>query len=730
MKWLYSLPPLLTLCCFMCLAALTFYRGAKTKTNRLFLMICLLASLLYGAILLEFNAPSEKVALFISRIDHLFIVFLTPLYLHFFYEYLHLTKYRWLVKAAYVYTAALVAIVPSSLFVAGMEKHAFGYFAQAGILYPLFGFGGLAVTISSLLFILVGIRREQDATRKNRLSYVMFGFAIMGLLTGLNFLPIHGIPIYPPGNFSFIPLSVFAVGLFKHDLLDMGILIKKSLVYSLLTALLTGLYAVIVIIANQAFAEFIFADSIVFPICFFFIITFIFGPLKNGIQRLVDRLFFKPPYDYRATLKDLSRRIVSELDMKTIGGQLLAAIEGAMQVNRIALLIHFEKRETIFNFKRMTVDQPDMMPETSTGFKALLRYLTSRPQPLNREELARESSFPEIAGALAWLEKESGSIVFPLFFQDHINGLLVMGAKRSGERYTREDIDLLETLCTQSALAIENARSYEKVEVLNAHLEQKVVERTAALNEALLEKEKTQEQLIRSESLAAIGQLVAGVAHELNNPLAGAISLIQTAVEDLDEMRDRHVGIDEATLEDLTFAEKELLRARDIVRSLLDLSRQTEGYDETVNLNEVIKDATKILFNQYKQRNIPITQNFGEDLPPIKGNFAALGQVAVNIIQNAIQAMENQEGIISLSTHHDVHEKQIIFQCSDSGNGIPREHQKDIFKPFFTTKEVGQGTGLGLYLCHEIVKKHFGQLAFSSREGQGTHFTVRLPATA
>ena len=728
MNWLYSIPPLLTLCCFLCLATLTLYRGTQTKTNRLFFLICALAAFLYGAIFLEFNAPNEQTALFISRIDHLFIIFLLPLYFHFFYEYLQMTKYKWLVTAAYVYTGALMVLVPSPYFVSGMERHAFGYFATAGILYPLFGLGGLTVTISSLFFIYAQIRREQDAARKNRLTYVMIGFGLMGLLTGLNFLPIHGIPIYPPGNFSFIPLSIFAVGLFKHDLLDMGILVKRSLVYSILTALLTGFYALIVIIANQMFTEFILSDSLVFPLCFFFFITFVFGPLKNGVQRLVDRFFFKEAYDYRSALKDLSRQIVSVLDVKAIAEKLLSAVERAMQVENCALFIKQVKEERDSGYRKMVANQWQSVSKSEAGIGSVIAYLASHPQPISQKKLIRLPQTEETMDILAWMTAEAVVFVFPLLFRDHINGFLSIGKKRSGEDFTREDVDLLETLCSQSALAIENAHSYEQIEALNTHLEKKVADRTMDLEKALQEKEKTQEQLVRSESLAAIGQLVAGVAHELNNPLASAFSLIQTVVEDLEEIIDGTQGLDPAIMEDLKFAEKELLRARDIVRSLLDLSRQTDGYSEKVDMNAVVRDAIQVLYNQYKQRGIPIFEKCDKNLPLVEGNFAALGQVVVNILQNAIQAMEHRKGCIELSTHHHAEEKQVVFQCSDSGAGIPDKWHRDIFKPFFTTKAVGKGTGLGLYICHEIVKKHHGRLTFASQEGKGTLFMVQLPA--
>ena len=316
---------------------------------------------------------------------------------------------------------------------------------------------------------------------------------------------------------------------------------------------------------------------------------------------------------------------------------------------------------------------------------------------------------------------------FPLLFHNKLNGFLLLGEKRFGDMFSREDLDLLETVCSQSALALENARSYQKINRLNSQHEKRVADRTSKLRAALKEKEKTQELLIRSESLAAIGQLVAGVAHELNNPLTSAISLIQSTVEDLREQPPgKNTG--EPLLDDLAFVEKELGRAKTIVRSLLGLSRQTDTYKETVNLNTVVKDACRILHNQHKHTGLNMDVSLDEDLPDISGNFATLGQVAINILQNAIQAVTNNGGMIILTTRYDSHDRKVFFECSDTGPGIPPAVQKDIFKPFFTTKGVGPGTGLGLYISHEIVRKHGGRLTFESKPGEGCRFVMELPA--
>ena len=243
---------------------------------------------------------------------------------------------------------------------------------------------------------------------------------------------------------------------------------------------------------------------------------------------------------------------------------------------------------------------------------------------------------------------------------------------------------------------------------------------------ALLAQEMTQGRLIQSESLASIGQLVAGIAHELNNPLASASSFIQTDIELINEQQDKR-KIDQEILQDLTYSLKELNKTKGIVKSILDLSRQTQTFEESVNMNDVIEDALRVLYNSYKHMQVTIEKNFDPSIPNIEGNFSNLGQVLINMIKNALNALPDGRGKISLSTSYQHETDGISVECRDDGHGIPPEIMKDIFKPFFTTKDVGTGTGLGLYVSYEIIKKHEGDISVSSEVGKGTAFTIELP---
>ena len=178
---------------------------------------------------------------------------------------------------------------------------------------------------------------------------------------------------------------------------------------------------------------------------------------------------------------------------------------------------------------------------------------------------------------------------------------------------------------------------------------------------------------------------------------------------------------------DLRFSLKELKRAGHIVKSLLDLSRQTSTYVEPVNIHHVIDDALRILGNCYKDREIEMILEFAEDLPAVEGNFANLGQVFLNIIKNAVEALPEEGGTITLTTRHEKETGRVFVACRDTGQGIDDDILSEIFNPFFTTKAPGEGTGLGLYISYEIVTRHEGKIDVRNDAGRGTVVTVELP---
>ncbi len=725
---LYSIPSLITLICFASLSFITWIQRKKHRANRLFSIICFLGSLLYIDILIIFNIQSVDTALWVSRIDHVFIIYLIPLYIHFFHVYLDISDNNRVIWLAYSGAFLLMLAAPTPWLIESMYRYDFGFWGRGGMLYPLVGLGSAAAVSYVLAILFRAIARETRCLQKNKLKYITVGFGILGLLIGLNTLPLLGYPVYPMGNFGFVPMIIFYVGLFRYNLLDMDILIRKSLVYSVLTACLTIFYALIITMLNRFFQGYDFSNSILFPIVFFFGVAFVFGPLQSITQSGVDRFFFKNRYDYQKTIKNISQTIASILKTDEIARVIADTIVHAMKIRRCSVYLAGQggfvmaavcgRDETGFEFRPIS------------GDSHLVQWLATHQLTLNRERLVAPQSSGWTDRIVSECDQLGAAIVLPMIFRNRLNGFVTIGEKSSADPFSSEDIDLLETLASQSALAIENAASYSRIDDLNRTLEQKVKDRTRELQSAFLEKQKTQEMLVRSESLAAIGMLVAGAAHELNNPLASTASLIQSTVEDLSDP-DWHVtpqnGIIEDLVEDLRFALKELGKAKSIVASLLGLSRQTESNSESVDLNRVIQDAIRVLHNQIKTTRIRLIETCAENLPIIPGNFASLGQVVLNIIQNAIQSVDTNSGIIEVISRVDNRGKQIIFECADNGPGVPENLRQDIFKPFFTTKDVGKGTGLGLYICHEIVSRHGGELLLEKSDDSGARFIVRLP---
>jgi two-component system, NtrC family, sensor kinase len=238
------------------------------------------------------------------------------------------------------------------------------------------------------------------------------------------------------------------------------------------------------------------------------------------------------------------------------------------------------------------------------------------------------------------------------------------------------------------------------------------------LEENITEKRRLEAELIQSEKLAAVGQLAAGVAHEINNPLTSIIANAQMLVDDLP---DDQVEMKQSA----RLIEMAGLKATQVVRNLLGSVRKEEFNFIPLDLNESIQSALMLLSHEFLSNEITIRFDRGKDMPQITASENYLQSIWVNLIMNAIEAIETKPGEISITTKFDG--KNFLVKIHDSGVGIPNEYIGQIFEPFFTTKHDQRGTGLGLSLVRRVVEVHNGQIMVESEEGKGATFTIVLP---
>jgi signal transduction histidine kinase/iron only hydrogenase large subunit-like protein len=231
---------------------------------------------------------------------------------------------------------------------------------------------------------------------------------------------------------------------------------------------------------------------------------------------------------------------------------------------------------------------------------------------------------------------------------------------------------------------------------------------------------ETQQQLIQSEKMASVGQLAAGVAHEINNPLGTILLYSHMILEKLEQKDSRR--------EELDTIAKEATRCRDIVRGLLDFARQRKLQVENVDVNKILEEGLSLVAAQPAFQKVEIAKTLDPCLPATEGDPSQLKEVFLNILSNAGEAMPEGGRVTVVSRFRETGSNPIEIMIRDTGQGIPQENLNKLFMPFFTTKKIGQGTGLGLAIAYGIVKMHRGAIEVQSKVGEGTTFWVKLPA--
>jgi signal transduction histidine kinase len=267
----------------------------------------------------------------------------------------------------------------------------------------------------------------------------------------------------------------------------------------------------------------------------------------------------------------------------------------------------------------------------------------------------------------------------------------------------------------QAALALENALMYEELKAFSGELGERV-------KKATLDLQETQRQLFQSEKLAALGKISAGIAHEIRNPLTSIKILIHSLVDEMATSASRE--------KDLTVIESEIERVNKIIKQFLDFARPRPPSLEPMDVRKVLDETLALIAYEVEAQGVSLEKEYAPDLPPVPMDREQMKQVFLNLLLNAIQAMElgGQLKVSAALRDHPPGAKsgsllEISFQ--DTGKGIPEDMQDRIFEPFFSTKE--EGIGLGLPIAQRIVEEHGGEIAVESKPGKGTIFHIKIP---
>jgi len=290
--------------------------------------------------------------------------------------------------------------------------------------------------------------------------------------------------------------------------------------------------------------------------------------------------------------------------------------------------------------------------------------------------------------------KEEGikmMVDLPLFMGQNVVGILRIFFDEQ-RAFSEEELNFAVAIAEQCALAIDKARLIEKQQIQYDNL------------------------AIQTDKLSSLGRMAAGIAHEINNPLAGILLYSSNLVKKVPETGPLKKGLEVII--------HETIRCRGIIQELLEFSRQREPVKTLADLNGVINKALSILSNEFRLNRISLEKRLSDHLPEVLIDVNQIEQVFINFFMNAIEAIQGQ-GRVSVRSYGDEDNQGVVVEIEDTGMGIPQDRLERIFEPFFSTKP--KGTGLGLAVNFGIIQKHGGQIRVSSQPGHGTTMTIRLP---
>ncbi|OGW59163.1 MAG: hypothetical protein A2V83_05320 [Nitrospirae bacterium RBG_16_64_22] len=607
-----------------------------------------------------------------------------------------------LLASGYSLGVFFLLLDPTGFFIQGTHQTPVTpYWPTPGVAFPFYlayFFAYLALS-TAMMF---KRRRETTGIGRTQLEYILIS-TVVGYIGGSTNFPLwYDISILPYGNIL-VPLVTAANGyiLIRYRLLDVHTIMKRGLAYGVtLLLVLLPLFG-IALFAQKRFFGAIDPGFSAILLAAFGLIAVAFYRLKARIESAVSRSFFASSHEVTQSLAELARAVVQMLDLREIGQKLAATIATATGAKSCVLFVE----DSTGYLRRSAAHPPARLSPKDGGISpehAVCQVLKTNPLIL-REEVPG-LRLQEAAGSVEQLFAADDFALLLAFREpsNKENGRLIgfcgIGQKESRRPYTADELKYLETLASQAAVAMENARLHE------FHLD-------------------AQKQLERIDRLKGIEDVVSGLSHEIRNPLTSIKMFLQL----LPQIR---------TQEDFVrtyyqAAIREMARIERLITELINLSRPKPPRLRKQPLNTIIESVVVLLKPTCRERSIELQTDLDESLPHVPMDEDKIRQVLINLILNAVEAVEGSGGI-TIATRLVVSENVPFARLTiaDTGKGIRPDQIERIFTPFYTTKtrdKDRKGTGLGLSIVHRLIQEHSGTIDVESTPGRGTTFVIMLP---
>ena len=696
----HALQSLLAAIIFLFLALFVYYQKKENPLNRNFTALILCTCIWNIDVFGIRSAPYDDYAELWGKIFRPALIFIPPASLHFVINFLGLKQdqkiLKWLLRAAYGNSIFFTGINWTPYFTGDAVKYAWGYTVQTGPLYPYFIATFFIFMLISFTLLLRNYFKA-DQYQKQRIKYFSLALIISFFFGSIGFLPMLGLEIYPIGNIAVtIGFFIVAYSVVQHRLMDVSVFMAKALGYILSIAILAIPLTLALIFLEEYFFQKTAVTFSIIMLLMGVIVAVAFGKIKSQMDRAMHQIIVKDKYFYHRVLEEFSRRLVTIVDLNRLLNMLADTVERSMGVSRISIFLYNSEKEAFRLALVRGSPESEMMNIFFKSTDPSIQWLQEKKESVLRAEVERNPKGPKAKEILEMMGRLQAEVCLPLVYMDRLVGFINLGHKLAKEMYYREDLDLLNTLANQVAIAVENANLYENLK-------------------------KSQRIMRRTDRLASLGTLISSLAHEIRNPLVSIKTFTQLLPERMEDEEFRNYF--------LKVASGEIDRLTTLINELLGFARPSEPNLRGEDMNALIEKMEFLVITEARKKNISISKNFTSNLPLVMVDAEQIKQVLLNILLNAVQSIPG-EGQIWVETRvvriprEDTTVRFVQIEVRDTGVGIPKENMEKVFDPFFSTRP--DGSGLGLAISYQIIHEHGGFIDLESEVGKGTSFRVHL----